>query len=150
MLPTWHSGKRTCLPMQETQKMWVRSLGWKDLLEKEMETHSSVLAWRSPRTEEPYGLQSGPWGCKELDTTKRLTHTCREICVSWYRMLEDPERAIIFRWGIGSQSRILRKIDTSFWMNKLAGGRQSVVQAKGSVYAKTWETVAHRQNATHQ
>ena len=36
----------------------VRSLGWEDLLEKEMATHSSILAWRIPRTEEPGGLQS--------------------------------------------------------------------------------------------
>ena len=41
--------------MQETL---VRSLGWKDLLEKEMATHSSILAWRIPWTEEPGGLQS--------------------------------------------------------------------------------------------
>ena len=37
---------------------WVRSLGWEDPLEKEMATHSSILAWRIPRTEEPGGLQS--------------------------------------------------------------------------------------------
>ena len=41
--------------MQET---WVRSLGWEDPLEKEMATHSSILAWRIPWTEEPGGLQS--------------------------------------------------------------------------------------------
>ena len=41
--------------MWETQ---VRSLGWEDALEKEMATHSSILAWRSPWTEEPCGLQS--------------------------------------------------------------------------------------------
>ena len=41
--------------MQET---WVRSLGWEDLLEKEMATHSGILAWRIPRTEEPGRLQS--------------------------------------------------------------------------------------------
>jgi len=39
----------------ETQ---VRSLGWKDPLEKEMVTHSSILAWRSPWIEEAGGLQS--------------------------------------------------------------------------------------------
>ena len=45
-----------CLPaMRET---WVRSLGWEDLLEKEMTTHFSILAWRIPWTEEPGGLQS--------------------------------------------------------------------------------------------
>ena len=41
--------------MQETQ---VQSLGWEDPLEKEMATHSSILAWRIPWTEEPGGLQS--------------------------------------------------------------------------------------------
>ena len=40
------------------QKTWVRSLGQKDALEEEMATHSSVLAWRIPWTEEPGGLQS--------------------------------------------------------------------------------------------
>ena len=37
---------------------WVRSLGWEDLLEEGMATHSSILAWRIPWTEEPGGLQS--------------------------------------------------------------------------------------------
>ena len=41
--------------MQET---WVRSQGWEDLLEEGMATHSSILAWRIPWTEEPGGLQS--------------------------------------------------------------------------------------------
>ena len=41
--------------MQET---WVRSLGWEDPLEEGMATHSNVLAWRIPGTEEPGGLQS--------------------------------------------------------------------------------------------
>ena len=41
--------------MQEAQ---VRSLGWEDPLEKEMATHSSILAWRIPWTEEPGSLQS--------------------------------------------------------------------------------------------
>ena len=37
---------------------WVRSLGWEDPLEKGMATHSSLLAWKIPRTEEPGRLQS--------------------------------------------------------------------------------------------
>jgi len=41
--------------MQET---WVQSLGWADPLEEEMATHSGILAWRIPQTEEPGGLQS--------------------------------------------------------------------------------------------
>ena len=52
------------------QKMWVQSLGWEDLLEKDITTCSSILAWRIPWTEEPGGLQS--LGCKDLDTTEQL------------------------------------------------------------------------------
>ena len=51
--------------MQET---WVRSLGWEDPLKKEMATHSSILAWRIPWTEEPGELES--MGHKQSDTTK--------------------------------------------------------------------------------
>ena len=43
---------------QETQKTWILSLGREDPLEEEMATHSSILAWRIPWTEEPGGLQS--------------------------------------------------------------------------------------------
>ena len=43
--------------MQETQETWVRSLGWEHPLEKEMATHSSILAWKIPWTEKPSGLQ---------------------------------------------------------------------------------------------
>ena len=49
---------------------WVRSLGQEDPLEKEMATHSSILAWRIPWTEDLGGLQS--MGRKESDTTERL------------------------------------------------------------------------------
>ena len=41
-----------------TRETWVRSLGREDPLEKETVTHSSILAWRIPRTEEPGGLHS--------------------------------------------------------------------------------------------
>ena len=51
--------------IQETS---VRSLVWEDPLEKEMVTHSSILAWRIPWTEEPGGMR----GRKELDMTERL------------------------------------------------------------------------------
>ena len=50
--------------MQKTQ---VGSLDQEDLLEKEMATHSSILAWEIPWTEEPGGLQ--PMAHKESDTT---------------------------------------------------------------------------------
>ena len=42
--------------MQETQEAWIQSLSRKDPLEEGMTTHSSILAWRIPWTEEPSGL----------------------------------------------------------------------------------------------
>ena len=49
--------------MQET---WVPSLGWEDPLDKEMATHSSILAWRIPWTRGPWAGYS-PWSSKESD-----------------------------------------------------------------------------------
>ena len=57
-VPWWLSGKESAcqfLPMQETR---ARSLDWEDPLEKEMATHSSILAWEIPWTEEPDWLQA--------------------------------------------------------------------------------------------
>ena len=56
--------------MQETQETWVWSLDREDPLEKEMATHSSILAWRIPWAEEPGEPQS--MGLKESNTTKWL------------------------------------------------------------------------------
>ena len=64
-------GARAHLPMQET---WVPSLGGEDPLEKGMSTHSSILAWEIPWTEEPGGLQS--MGLQSQSLLKWLsTHT---------------------------------------------------------------------------
>ena len=61
--------------MQETQETQVQSPGQEAALEKEMATPFSILAWKTPWTEEPGRLYS-PWGCKESDTTERLSiHT---------------------------------------------------------------------------
>ena len=63
-LPKWFSAKESA---SQCRRWQVGSLGQEDPLEKEMATHSSILAWKIPWTEEPGGLQS--MGCKELDTT---------------------------------------------------------------------------------
>ena len=57
--------------IQETWERLVQSWGWGDHMEMEMATHSSILAWEVPQTEEPGGLH--PWGCKESDMTERLS-----------------------------------------------------------------------------
>ena len=59
------------LPAMQETHVW--SLGQEDALKKGMATHSSILAWRIPWTEEPSGLQS--MHRNELDMTERLTHT---------------------------------------------------------------------------
>ena len=61
---------------QETQ---VQSLGWKDPLEEEMATHTSILAWSIPWTEEPGGLQSMGSQNKHNLVTKQQWH-----CVCWH------------------------------------------------------------------
>ena len=73
--------------MQETQEIRVQSLGREDPLEKEMATHSSVLAWRIPRTEEPGGLQSMGSQWVRHDWGIEREHTLR-IC---YSALIPPE-----------------------------------------------------------
>ena len=64
MLPGWLIVKT----LPEMQEMWVPSLGWEDPLEEETATHSSILAWEIPWTEEPGGYS--PWDRKESDTTE--------------------------------------------------------------------------------
>ena len=54
--------------------MWVQYLGQEDLLNEEMATHSSILAWEIPWTEEPGGQQS--MGLQESDMTEKLEHAC--------------------------------------------------------------------------
>ena len=60
--------------MQETR---VRSLGWEDPLEKDIATHSSILAWEIPWTEEPDRLQS--MGSQESDMTYQINYHHRHI-----------------------------------------------------------------------
>ena len=56
--------------------MWVQSLGQEDPLEKEMATHSSILAWGILWTEEPAGYSL--WGPEESDTTEQLSTAQRK------------------------------------------------------------------------
>ena len=75
--------------MQET---WVRSLGWEDLLEKEMAIHSSTIAWKIPWTEEPGRLQSmgsqrvgHNWATSlSLCLNKLLCHPCNRNLLKYF------------------------------------------------------------------
>ena len=71
--------------MQEIQ---VHSLGWEDLLEKEMATHSSTLAWKIPWTEEPGGLQSMG--------SQRVGHDWATSLSFHFRVLQPPVFVFMF------------------------------------------------------
>ena len=60
------------------QETWVHYLGCKDPLEKGMASHSSILAWRIPRTEEPEGLQSITHGSSKAKTDPQCETVKRE------------------------------------------------------------------------
>ena len=62
---------QTVKNLPAVRETWVQSLGWEDPLQKGMATHSSILAWTIPWTEEPGRLQS--MGLQESDTTETLT-----------------------------------------------------------------------------
>ena len=72
-LPRWLSGKEcTCQHRRWGSNPWV------DSVEEDMETHSSILAWKIPWTEQPAGCS--PWGCKELDKIEQLNmHACVKV-----------------------------------------------------------------------
>ena len=82
------------LPMQE---MYFQSLGQENPLEKEIATHSSILAWRIPWTEEPDGLQSMGLQKSQAQLTKKQTnknpkanhhlHLQQVIIFFWWRVL---------------------------------------------------------------
>ena len=63
--------------MRET---WVQSLGWEDLSEKEMATHSNILVWKIPRIEEPGRLQSMGSQRVRHDWVTSLTHSLLWLC----------------------------------------------------------------------
>ena len=62
--------------MQDTHETWVGSLGLEDPLEKGMATHSGILAWEIPWTEEPGGLQST--GSQRVEHEGATEHACRQ------------------------------------------------------------------------
>ena len=77
--------------MQETQ---VRSLSWEDPLEKGMATHSSLLAWRIPWTEEPGGLRS--MGSQSPDMTERICtlQLINLLCLPCGTCINHPPQAL--------------------------------------------------------
>ena len=100
------------------QEAQVQTLGWEDVLEKGMATHSSIVAWRIPWTEE--ADSNSPWGRKESDTTERLT--CLGIVAprymgsSWIRgwtHISCTGRWILYQWATREAPGTIFKISFS-------------------------------------
>ena len=99
--------------MQEMQEMWAWSLTREDPLERETATHSSILAWEIPWTEEPGGLQSIGLHTVGHDRTTKRTHTylylydtdaeCFSLTVLMYIILLTPSEqeaySQVISWG---------------------------------------------------
>ena len=66
---------KNLLPVRETQETQVRSLGWEGPLEEGVATHSRILAWEIPWTEEPGGLHTVHGVTKESDMAQQLNNT---------------------------------------------------------------------------
>ena len=72
-LPWWLNGKESTSQCRRCGfNPWVRKIP----LKKEMATHSSILSWEIPWTEEP---GRSPWGRKESDTTEQLNNKCGRV-----------------------------------------------------------------------
>ena len=120
--------------MQEPQETWVWSLSWEDPLKEEMATHSSVLAWRIPQTEEPggyspYGHRVGhSWGLNThaqiwLDFRSRKSMQTGELCRLSARTLQYLDRGGTSKGNLqGTASRVGGKPTT--------GGFQEQVKKK--------------------
>ena len=76
-LPAGSAGERICLQRGSLKRRGFDPLDQEDPLEEGMATHSSVLAWRIPWTEEPGGLQST--GSQESDTTEGTEHNTQHM-----------------------------------------------------------------------
>ena len=89
--------------MQETQETRVWSLGQEDHLEKKMATHSSILAWRIPWTEEPGGLQS--MGSQSRTRLKWLNTGIILIPLSWGQFLDYASHGFM-SWSWSDQHTV--------------------------------------------
>ena len=119
------------LPMQKTHEMGVRSLGWEDPLEEEMATHSSVLAWKVPWTEESGWLQS--MGSKDLDTAE-LAHI--SLYISTECMLSHV-RLFATSWTVVCQASLPMGFFQARIMEWVA-----ISSSRGSSWPRDWTHVS--------
>ena len=83
----WSFVAQSVKNLPAVQGTWVRFLGWENPPEKEMATHCSILAWRTPWAKEPGGLQF--MGSQESDMTEQLNHHHHECESSSLSVVSD-------------------------------------------------------------
>ena len=135
--------------MQETWETWVWSLSREDPLEEEMTTHSSILAWRIPRTEGPGGIQSiGP---KESDTTEQLTLSLFQRLLRWTHTEHQPPDAPAFVPWPGVTAKLVTGWERGFrWWPPGHSLRRGLVECPrwaGPVCLGDWDPSAPSQAA---
>ena len=94
-------GGSDCEESPSIWEIWVQSLVWEDPLEKGMATHSNILAWRSPGTEEFTGYS--PWDCEELEKWRR-----NDEC-SWVREIKAASGANDY-WDLSLKLYTLKRV----------------------------------------
>ena len=129
--PAGASGKKTHLPMKESQEPQIWSLGWEDSLEEEMTPHSSILAWVTSWTEEPGRLQ--PIGLQRVgqdwSNLARVRHCSKWFCCIPESSLDNPKHMTLSITRVSKLSFVtcfcmawepLRMVVTFFrWLKKI-------------------------------
>ena len=98
--------------MQET---WVRSLGWEDPLEKEMATHSSILAWKIPWTEKPGRLQSMGSQRVGQDWATSLHFRVQRASLVAQLVKNPPAMRQTWVWSLGCEDPLEKGKATHSW-----------------------------------
>ena len=116
--------------MQETKGTWVQSLGWKDPIEEGMATHSSIVAWRIPWTEEPVRLQS--------TGSQRGGHDWSNLHAYTHYTSHNTQLTIFNKWGIhlrANTNNIVSAMQQYTWEQNLMD--------EGSCECRKKETALH-------
>ena len=103
------------------QESWVRSLGWEDPMEKEMATHSSILAWKSHGQRSLVGYT--PRCSKESDTTERL-HFHAQTHIHWVSAAIQPSHPLSTPFSSSTQSFLESGSFPMSWL--FSSGGQSI------------------------
>ena len=106
--------------MQET---WVQSLGWEDLLKKEMGTHSSILAWKIPWMEEPGRLQSMGSQRVRRDWVNSLTHADDTTLMAESKELKSLLMKMKEEWKSWLKTQHSKNEDHDIWSNHFMANR---------------------------